>query len=59
MNWEQKVSDIQKYQIDKFIMGDDWEGNFEFLKPHYEVIYLPRSEGISTTEIRQDLGPKA
>jgi glycerol-3-phosphate cytidylyltransferase len=59
MNWEQKVSDIQKYQIDRFVMGDDWEGNFDFLKPHCEVIYLPRTEGISTTKIRQDLGPKA
>ncbi len=59
MNWEQKVSDIQKYQIDRFVMGDDWEGKFDFLNPHCEVIYLPRTEGISTTKIRQDLGPKA
>jgi glycerol-3-phosphate cytidylyltransferase len=59
MNWEQKVSDIQKYQIDRFVMGDDWEGKFDFLNPQCEVIYLPRTEGISTTKIRQDLGPKA
>ena len=59
MNWEQKVSDIHKYHIDRFVMGDDWEGKFDFLNPHCEVIYLPRTEGISTTKIRQDLGPKA
>lgn len=54
-NWEQKVEDIQKYNIDTFVIGDDWEGEFDFLKQYCEVIYLPRTEGISTTQIKRDL----
>ena len=49
-NWEQKIEDIKKYNIDIFVMGDDWEGKFDYLKEYCEVIYLPRTEGISTTE---------
>ncbi|KRM60232.1 glycerol-3-phosphate cytidylyltransferase [Secundilactobacillus malefermentans] len=55
-NWDQKIKDVQKYDIDTFVMGDDWEGKFDFLKDYCEVIYLPRTEGISTTKIKQDLG---
>ena len=51
-NWEQKESDVIKYSIDAFIMGNDWEGKFDFLKSKCDVIYLPRTEGISTTEIK-------
>ncbi|MCY8186076.1 glycerol-3-phosphate cytidylyltransferase, partial [Bacillus inaquosorum] len=54
-NWEQKISDIQKYDIDTFVIGDDWEGKFDFLKEYCEVIYLPRTEGISTTQIKKDM----
>lgn len=54
-NWEQKVTDMDKYNIDIFVMGDDWEGKFDFLKEQCEVIYLPRTEGISTTQIKEDL----
>lgn len=54
-SWEQKVEDIKKHNIDMFIMGDDWEGKFDYLKEYCEVIYLPRTEGISTTEIKSDL----
>ena len=54
-NWEQKIEDIKKYNIDIFVMGDDWEGKFDYLKDYCEVIYLPRTEGISTTEIKEDL----
>jgi len=54
--WEQKIDDVKKYRIDVFVMGDDWTGKFDFLKPYCEVIYLPRTEGISTTRIRADLG---
>ncbi|AWC34617.1 MULTISPECIES: glycerol-3-phosphate cytidylyltransferase [Bacillus cereus group] len=54
-NWEQKVRDVQKYDIDVFVMGDDWEGEFDFLQEYCEVIYLPRTAGISTTKIKQEL----
>ncbi|CAM5217385.1 adenylyltransferase/cytidyltransferase family protein [Alishewanella longhuensis] len=55
-SWEQKVEDIKKYQIDTFVIGDDWQGKFDFLKDHCEVIYLPRTEGISTTSLKTSLG---
>lgn len=54
-HWEQKVSDVLKYHVDVFVIGDDWEGKFDFLKEHCEVVYLPRTEGISTTKIKHDL----
>ncbi|CDN38866.1 glycerol-3-phosphate cytidylyltransferase [Bacillus cereus] len=53
--WEQKIEDIVKYEIDIFVMGDDWEGKFDFLKEYCEVIYLPRTEDISTTQIKSEL----
>lgn len=53
--WEQKVDDIKKYHIDTLVMGDDWAGKFDELKEFCEVIYLPRTEGISTTQIKEDL----
>lgn len=53
--WEQKIEDIKKYNIDLFIMGDDWKGEFDFLKEHCDVIYLPRTEGISSTELKSTL----
>ena len=54
-NWEQKISDVQEYHVDTFVMGDDWKGKFDFLKPYCEVVYLPRTPEISTTQIKQDL----
>ena len=54
-NWEQKISDVQDYKIDTFVMGNDWEGKFVFLKDYCEVVYLPRTDGISTTKIKDDL----
>ena len=54
-NWEQKKDDIQKYGCDLFVMGSDWTGKFDFLKDYCDVIYLPRTEGVSTTEIRQEI----
>lgn len=54
-NWEQKKSDIQKYNIDVFVIGDDWKGKFDFLKESCEVIYLERTKEISTTKIKSDL----
>lgn len=54
-NWDQKVNDVSKYNIDLFVMGSDWEGEFDFLNEYCEVVYLPRTEGISTTKIKRDL----
>ena len=54
-NWEQKVSDVKEFRVDTFVMGDDWEGKFDFLKDHCEVVYLPRTPEISTTQIKQEL----
>lgn len=54
-SWEQKVSDIKEYHVDTFIMGDDWVGKFDYLKEHCEVIYLPRTPEVSTTQIKKDL----
>ena len=57
-NWEQKIDDVVGNQVDVFVMGDDWKGKFDFLKDYCEVIYLPRTEGISTTKIKSDLHEK-
>ena len=55
-NWEQKASDCKEYHIDVFVMGDDWTGKFDFLKEQgVEVVYLPRTPEISTTEIKAGL----
>lgn len=54
-NWEQKISDIKEFKINTFVIGDDWEGKFDFLKDYCEVVYLPRTDGISTTKIKDDL----
>ena len=55
-NWEQKISDIQKYNVDLFVIGDDWEGKFDYLKDFgVEVVYLPRTKEISTSKIKDDL----
>lgn len=54
-NWEQKKQDIIDHNIDVFVMGDDWEGKFDFLKDQCEVVYLPRTEGISTTKIKEEI----
>ncbi|HEC2154780.1 glycerol-3-phosphate cytidylyltransferase [Staphylococcus delphini] len=54
-DWGQKETDVEKYEIDTFVMGHDWEGEFDFLKDKCEVIYLKRTEGISTTQIKQEL----
>ena len=56
--WEQKISEVVDNQIDVFVMGDDWVGQFDFLKEYCEVVYLPRTDGISTTKIKNDLHEK-
>ena len=54
-NWDQKVTDIQDNDIDIFVMGDDWKGKFNELKVFCEVIYFPRTNGISSTKLRSIL----
>lgn len=53
--WDQKEKDIVRYEADVFVMGDDWIGKFDELQSICEVVYLPRTEGISTTKIKADL----
>lgn len=52
-SWDQKEKDIIKYEIDTFIMGDDWEGKFDFLKPLCKVLYLPRTPDISSSLLKE------
>lgn len=56
-NWEQKINDVEEYKVDVVVMGGDWAGSdrFEYLKDYCEVVYLDRTEGISTTKIKKDL----
>lgn len=53
--WDQKIDDIKRCGADIFVMGHDWEGRFDFLSEYCQVSYLPRTEDISTTEIKQSL----
>jgi glycerol-3-phosphate cytidylyltransferase len=57
-SWEQKAEDVKAYDIDVVVMGDDWAGSdrFDYLKEHCELVFLPRTEGVSTTEIKEGLG---
>ena len=58
-NWEQKKSDVKEFRIDTFVIGDDWRGKFDFLREQgVEVIYLPRTPEISTTQIKSDICEK-
>ncbi len=54
-NWEQKISDIKKYDIDIFAIGSDWEGKFDHLEGHCQVIYLPRTKDISSSQLKKSL----
>jgi len=54
-NWEQKIRDLKENDIDVFVMGSDWEGKFDFLKEYCEVVYLDRTEGISTTMLKNEI----
>lgn len=54
-SWDQKISDIKKYNVDTFAMGNDWEEKFDYLKEYCEVYYLERTEGISTTSLKKQL----
>lgn len=54
--WEQKIDDVKKYNVNVFVMGDDWEGKFDFLKEYCEVKILPRTPDISSSKARDFLG---
>ena len=54
-DWEQKREDIIKHNVNIFVMGNDWEGKFDFLKDICEVVYLERTPEISTTRIKNHL----
>lgn len=54
-SWSQKVEDIKEFKVDIFVMGDDWNGKFDYLYEYCEVVYLPRTPEISTTQIKHDL----
>lgn len=55
-SWDQKISDVKTYNVDVFCMGDDWTGKFDDLEQYCDVVYLPRTEGVSTSKIKEDLG---
>lgn len=55
-SWEQKKTDVRKYNVDTFVIGDDWEGKFDFLEQEgCTVHYLSRTPGISSTEVKTNL----
>ena len=56
--WEQKIDDVKNYHVDVVVMGSDWAGSerFEILRDYCEVVYLDRTEGVSTTKIKEELG---
>ena len=56
--WEQKIDDVKDYKVDVVVMGSDWADSdkFDYLKDYCELTFLPRTEGISTTKIKKDLG---
>ena len=57
-NWEQKINDVKTYYVDTVVMGSDWKNDpkFEILRDYCDVVYLERTEGISTTKIKRELG---
>lgn len=60
-NWEQKINDVTKYEVDVVVMGSDWVDNekFEALRDYCDVVYLDRTEGVSTSKIKKELNLKA
>lgn len=53
--WAQKIDDVREYDVDAFVIGDDWWGKFDFLREFCEVHYLPRTAEISSTSIKEEL----
>lgn len=54
-DWAQKKTDVEKYGVDIFVMGDDWKGKFDFLEAQCKVVYLPRTQGVSSTDLKAAL----
>lgn len=54
-SWEQKIEDVKNYKVNVFVMGDDWEGKFDYLNEYCEVVYLSRTPEVSTTETKRAL----
>lgn len=54
-SWEQKINDVKEFRVDTLVMGSDWVGKFDYLKPDCEVVYLDRTPVISTSKIKTDL----
>ena len=54
-NWGQKKTDVEKYHVDVFVIGDDWTGQFDFLRDQCEEVYFTRTPEISTTKIKTEL----
>ncbi len=54
-SWDQKIEDVEQYNIDIFAIGDDWEGKFDFLEKYCEVVYLARTKNVSTTKLKKSL----
>lgn len=55
-SWDQKAADVKRFGASVFVMGHDWEGKFDFLSEHCRVVYLPRTDDISTTDIKRSIG---
>ncbi len=53
-DWNQKIPNVLQYQVDVFTIGDDWAGEFDYLKEYCEAVYLPRTVGISTSQMKDD-----
>lgn len=54
-NWEQKILDVKELGVDLFVIGKDWQGKFDFLQEFCEVLYVERTEGVSTTSLKESL----
>ena len=52
-SWDHKSTDVVKYGVDVFVMGDDWTGKFDFLKKYCQVVYLPRTPDVSSTDLKR------
>ncbi len=57
-SWEQKKKDISENNVDIFAIGDDWKGKFDFLKDDCQVMYLPRTQGISSSGLKQKVAER-
>ena len=56
-SWDQKLDDVKRYHIDVVVMGTDWKDSprFECLRDHCDLVFLPRTDGISTTDVKREL----